>query len=705
MAERTIKSVLGSINSQKILLPALQRKFVWSDEQIEKLFDSVLQGYPIGTFIFWKVSVRVANKEQYTLYKFLQNYDESDKNNEKASSPIIGTKDIDECEELLKDEESVEVVLDGQQRLTALLLSLQGTITRRIKNIRRDEYIRKELYINLRKRFGDGLSDKKYNFKMLSDNEINAEDTQNLWYKVKNIVGYNNAGDCATKLMEIMQPQDNDFKGALELLTQLYERLVSKEVLGVYVYETNSMDDVLEIFVRVNAGGTKLSRTDLLFSTIVSRWEDAREKIEDLIKDISKHDYDLDSDFIMRVCLYLIGVETKLSVRSLSRRIIDGANIDPINVFKKEWDNIKDSFVDSFVYLKSIGLTRKSILSMYSIIPIIYYRYKRGKDDLGTQNVNIRKYIVLSNLLKLFGRSSDTTLGQTRIAMDSWMIKNNTFPSVNTLFGKSINAIDEDLVNSWMEFRKDQPETRLIMTLLYPDFDYRCLKNHIDHMHPKSSFSKQNIVNSIEIPDGYSIDGSKKEYFKNIADSVPNLQVLEGEENADKKKSKSLLEWVNQNNNNRSYIKYIERNNDGLLDIKNFISFYNTRKNNMVHALVDMLVDSSELHSIIPLTSNDCRIENTGENVKTIIGSRRREPPFRFSMCKIDVGDYITWYKDDGLRFKVHDDRTVEYNGQFLTLSALAAILLNKASSAGVRGPDYFKFRGTQLTELRESIN
>ena len=125
----------------------------------------------------------------------------------------------------------------------------------------------------------------------------------------------------------------------------------------------------------------------------------------------------------------------------------------------------------------------------------------------------------------------------------------------------------------------------------------------------------------------------------------------------------------------------------------------------MMHELINMLVNSSEVHPTLHLPSNDCRVEHAGENVKTIFGSRKREPPFRFSMCNIDVGDYITWYNDDDLRFKVHDDRTVEYNGNFLTLSALAAILLNKASSAGVRGPLYFKFRGTPLIELRESIN
>ena len=51
----TISKAIGEIQSNKYLLPAIQREFVWSAEQIESLFDSLLRGYPIGSFLFWKV--------------------------------------------------------------------------------------------------------------------------------------------------------------------------------------------------------------------------------------------------------------------------------------------------------------------------------------------------------------------------------------------------------------------------------------------------------------------------------------------------------------------------------------------------------------------------------------------------------------------------------------------------------------------------
>ncbi|MGO1041101.1 DUF262 domain-containing protein [Clostridioides difficile] len=48
----TIREVIDRIRSNKIYLPAIQRKFVWKSEQIERLFDSIMRGYPIGTFLF-----------------------------------------------------------------------------------------------------------------------------------------------------------------------------------------------------------------------------------------------------------------------------------------------------------------------------------------------------------------------------------------------------------------------------------------------------------------------------------------------------------------------------------------------------------------------------------------------------------------------------------------------------------------------------
>lgn len=66
----TIKDAIDNIFHRKYLLPAIQRKFTWSSGQIEMLFDSILRGYPINSFMFWKISEENI-KSNYKFYQLL----------------------------------------------------------------------------------------------------------------------------------------------------------------------------------------------------------------------------------------------------------------------------------------------------------------------------------------------------------------------------------------------------------------------------------------------------------------------------------------------------------------------------------------------------------------------------------------------------------------------------------------------------------
>lgn len=95
----TIESVIKDIDSKKYLLPSIQREFVWSTGQIEKLFDSLMRDYPINAFLFWKVPREKVS--EFKFYEFLRDYHQKDnKHNPKANTN--GTEDI-------------IAILDGQQ--------------------------------------------------------------------------------------------------------------------------------------------------------------------------------------------------------------------------------------------------------------------------------------------------------------------------------------------------------------------------------------------------------------------------------------------------------------------------------------------------------------------------------------------------------------------------------------------------------------
>ena len=64
-------------DDSNIILPAIQRKFVWNEEQICSLFESIMEGYPIGTFLTWEISGAQINKKEFIgFYEFIKNYSE-----------------------------------------------------------------------------------------------------------------------------------------------------------------------------------------------------------------------------------------------------------------------------------------------------------------------------------------------------------------------------------------------------------------------------------------------------------------------------------------------------------------------------------------------------------------------------------------------------------------------------------------------------
>lgn len=131
----SIKDVIEEIN-QSYFLPDIQREYVWlkkaEEKKIEQLFDSVLRGYPISSFLFWKlkksdIETNRENKEEtdklnFQLYKFLEKYDEREVHNIKINIEQVNSNDL-------------HIVLDGQQRLTSLYIGLKGSRTLRRKKV------------------------------------------------------------------------------------------------------------------------------------------------------------------------------------------------------------------------------------------------------------------------------------------------------------------------------------------------------------------------------------------------------------------------------------------------------------------------------------------------------------------------------------------------------------------------------------------
>jgi len=185
-----IVDVINDIYKKNYLLPAIQREFVWNTDQIEKLFDSLMRDYPVGSFLLWKVEKE--NVKEYEFYEFIKDYHERDNRNAPKAN-VTG-------------EEGITVVLDGQQRLTSLYLAFKGTYSYRLPRKRWDNpkaYPSRMLYINLVEKFEKSEEiDLEFDFRFLTKDEAKENDDGHYWFSVGEILNLKEPGDVSEYLSE-----------------------------------------------------------------------------------------------------------------------------------------------------------------------------------------------------------------------------------------------------------------------------------------------------------------------------------------------------------------------------------------------------------------------------------------------------------------------------------------------------------------------
>jgi uncharacterized protein with ParB-like and HNH nuclease domain len=195
----------------------------------------------------------------------------------------------------LKGSDGVTAVLDGQQRLTSIYLGLKGTYAYKLKYLARSNenaYPVRKLYLNLLE--SPIENDNEYDFRFLSEKEV-QNNKNTYWFEVGKILDMQDDGDVALYVGEnISYSEEFDYtkeqyKFAINALSRLYNVINKAGTISYYKEKTEKLDKVLNIFIRVNSGGTKLSYSDLLLSIASAQWEnhDAREEIIEFVDDIN----------------------------------------------------------------------------------------------------------------------------------------------------------------------------------------------------------------------------------------------------------------------------------------------------------------------------------------------------------------------------------------------------------------------------------
>lgn len=312
--DNSIKSVVDGLNV-RYFLPDIQREYVWlkkaDEKKIEQLFDSILRGYPIGSFLFWKLQKediaksdeQDENKLNFQLYKFIENYDERKPHNEKIR-----------IEQITRDD--LYIVLDGQQRLTSLYIGLKGTRTLKKKNAKYDDpnaYEEKRLYLNLKHQPNMDNPEDNYQFEFHAQKPENDE--KHFWFKVgdilelKSVVNYTREHELGNKESELLETLNKAFH--------------DKQLISFFEETEKNLNKVLNIFIRVNSGGVKLSYSDLLMSILTASFSsDIREKMNELVDVLKDKGFpNVGKDQVLKTCLLLIGKDTTFELKNFNKKI------------------------------------------------------------------------------------------------------------------------------------------------------------------------------------------------------------------------------------------------------------------------------------------------------------------------------------------------------------------------------------------------
>lgn len=580
----TIKAAIDNIKKRNYVLPSIQREFVWDTDQIETLFDSLMRDYPISTFLFWKVN---KNKiKDFQFYEFLKNYHERDcRHNRKAE---------------LSGDEDIIALLDGQQRMTSMYVALTGTYAKKTPYYRWDSahaFPAKKLYLNLLKPSEE--LEVEYDFKFLTEIEAQPKDGF-FWFECGKILEITDMGKSSmflmkNKLMDTSIYSEEESEFAINTLNGFFNVIHQKGTISYYLEESEELDKVLQIFIRINSGGTKLSYSDLLLSIATAQWKekDAREVIHEFVDEINMigDGFVFNKDIVLKSCLVLADFDVKFKVDNFIK--------ENMIVIERNWDETSQAMRSAIQLVSKLGYSRDNLTATNTIIPIAYFIYKNKFSDSivhSSQREDDRKAIkewLARVLLKgVFGGQPDSIYPKMRDLVNENL---GRFPLQETIAHyrgsrKSI-SFSEDDIESLLDLQYGKAKTYCALTLLYPGLNYN-FKYHQDHIHPSSFFNKKYLRKM-------GLSESNIEAYINACNSLPNLQLLQSTQNI-QKSDKSLINWLSLTytsiSDKESFLRQNYIGTSDSLSFDDFLDFVVARRTALKNQFMNMLNVSSVLN-------------------------------------------------------------------------------------------------------------
>jgi hypothetical protein len=402
----SIFELVNEIERNEIVLPAIQRDFVWDEGRIQLLFDSLFRGYPVGIVLIWETF------EPIQFRNFVRDH-------------MPGT--IHRFEENRKGRR-IKLILDGQQRLSSIYVALKGTFDGR------------RLYYDvLSGRDSDDHSEVKYRFWFTDEETAQARNREQLvaskgnvasrsktleepehWLRLSDVVGRSPRDMLKLRnsiASNLKLTSEDQFRLELNIQNATYVLAENSELLKTQTIDSKlpaddekrkSAFDILEIFVRINTQGMRLTRSDLIVSMLRLYWSEASDLLPRFVKEINEgSNLNIDNDFVIRCMFSTAGMGTRLDFELLRKR----SNVESIKgSFKKCLDAIR-STVD-FVR-EECGIDSPRLLGgITTLVPFAHYLFHAPKHAFSKEvKSDARRALYLFAFAKTFTQHSESRTG------------------------------------------------------------------------------------------------------------------------------------------------------------------------------------------------------------------------------------------------------------------------------------------------------
>lgn len=574
--DMSVFDAVDKINNNIIILPDIQREFCWKIKDIEELFYSIINDYPIGSFIIWKTNGKNLNASSSSFYKFLDEARYKKKSGDMISNNIQLKRNFRNAD--------YYVVLDGQQRLTSFYLVFNGKFNiKKIGSYGSDNkdcfFDEKELFYDLN-HYDEGSNTESNPFIFLTEEEKNDGN----YYAINSMIKYK---EQEMEFYENLANETRNYnKKVANDLSKLFARLSKGErdqsLIHYYTINSKIYDDALNVFVKVNSSGKPLNKTDLLFSTLINGWEKDSKKKEDRRKEIEnyismvneKYSFDIDKDFLLRTIFVLTNSgKSNLSIEEICKN-------DVIIKIRSKWRKSIKAIEKVLKILNEININDARILSYNAIIPIIYYVYLGGKFITQNSREELKKYFAIAFSKGLFGGSSNQAIENTCKDIKKNIKKEfcvDYFNKTELSNGRNFSVHMDD-INKWLCKYEKGKKTYSILMLLSPNIDL--LKEHYDqdHSHAYSLFNDKKFK-KLKI----SID--KLEMWKKKRNLLPNLSFMIYYNNRSKNDD-DLDTWMSKNGDKICNLRCLPLEID--YSFKNFEQFFVMRLSMMKYILTNI---------------------------------------------------------------------------------------------------------------------